>query len=1072
MSSSKYLVSYYSLAEKLSSGDISEDELSRATALLPSLDRHRLDQIAKEAEEICNSQPRLGWAICAVADAATAQRLDPFLEALSAWYLARAANEWVRPNRAEKVVQRAQSGFAAMGETGWVAACVWQRYAQPWTRNDFALAENELKDALVTLEQAGLVEFQPYCRLSLAYAQILRGNFVEAWKNIEGSEHTFAIQGNRLNQARCWLHKSSALRRQGDYNKSLVYLNRALPIFEELNACMDTAKTHYQLGFSQWRADNNLQVAVNHLTKAAQIFTEGDILLWEGICYGGLAQIYSDVGQLPRSKEMLQKAEKIFTQFDVLGLRADNLVDSGRTFMLWGDRAASLRNLAQAERIYNSLGTQRMSAISAMYQGRASSQFGDYLQALRHLERAEEKLQTLKEPERLAECRMHLAQVWLRVGYSDKTHSFLEQASQYYHQAGQNDFLASVLNRHAEAFFQEGNTNKAIAHLEEALAISFEHGGRPQIALSHRLLGEAWLSAGQPDKAYQPIQNALTEFAEMGMVIEQVTCFIALGEYYRQILQTESAQEAFEQAVRLGEGIAPDLSWRAWAGLAELAVARGDDKQALEAYRQMATILAGMRRRLEQPTLAGTYLHRPAIAIDRAVNWAASIEDGQVALDIIELSKAQTVTVHLARDISVQGVYTSSKLSDLAAEIRWLQERLRIDFTPTSVLFARAQVELIQQLREKNSQYDETLSRLERQYHSKEATQATYKIFEEDKFREIAYGKLGQSWIALDYYLTDDNLTCVILTPEDTHVWQRRITSEVRIALDLCANPRQGELGLSLNDLITLGEFLLPERLKEQVDESTTLLIAPHRNIHRIPWGILAIKETAQFLVETCNPVVIPSLDCQTLLWVRNCEKRTYRNGLIVAISNFHGRRPDLPHAINEARELMGQQDSGSRELLESAATYENLLTMAHQTGLSYYDFWHIASHAFHDPITGRLSGIALYDNDLWLEHLWELAPLPTLVTLSACNGTQSLVHEGDEHIGLATTCLAAGAQQVVGSLWPVLDESVILLMIDFYSQLQLGQDPAHALAISQRAALRRDENPYGWGGFICIGSS
>ena len=1048
-----------------------EDKLPRAAASLPPLDHPRLGQLAQKVEEICLSQPRLGWAISAVADTITAQTADPFLVALSAWYLARAANEWARPDRVEAAVQRAQSGFITLGEAGWTAACDWQRYACPWTRNDFTLAESKLKDAMVALEQAEFMDFLPHCRLSLAYAQILRGNFSEAWENIEESENAFATQSDQLNQARCWLHKSSALRRQGDYDQSLTFLRRALSIFEELDARMDAAKTHYQLGITRWRLDNILKDGENHLTQAIQIFIEGDLPLWEGICYGGLAQIYSDTGQLHHSKEMLQKARKIYAHFNVLGLRADNLIDSGRLDMFRGDQTTSIEYLAQADHLYTTLGAQRMSAIAAIYQGRAYSQFGDYLQALRHLERAQVQLQNLEDPERLAECKMHLAQVWLRVGRPDQTHILLEQATRYYRHADQKDFMASVMNRRAHAFFLEGKTSEAIACLEEALATSQELGGRPRIALSHRMLGEAWLYSGKTDEAYRHLHAALTDFTEMGMTVEQATCQVALGEYYLQISQTEPAQDAWKQVIRLSKEIMPDLAWRAHAGLAELAEGKGDDKLALEAYRQMMTILAGMRRSLGQPSLAGTYLRRPVSALDRAVNWAATTGDSQVALDFIEESKAQTVTVQIARDRSTQAENTSSDLTDLAAEIRWLQERLRIEFTSTSGLNTLDQAELIRQLREKNGQYDETLSRLERQHLSEATTPATYAGFDQEQFCELATAKLGRAWAALDYYLTEDSVTGVILTPAATHVWQRKITSIVRMALNICNNPRRKEQGLSQSELTTLGEFLLPEKLRDQVNEGTTLLIAPHRELHQIPWSALFLGVDAQPLVTTSIPLVIPSLQTQVLLWSRHPQKRSYRNGLILAISDFQGRRPDLPQAIGEAKELITQLDARSVELIESVATHENLFALADEDSLSTYDFWHIASHAFHDPLTGRLSGIGLYDRDLWLDDFWELAPLPPLVTLSACNGTQSLVHEGDEHIGLATTCLAAGAQQVVGSLWPVLDESVTQLVLDFYAQLRLGQDPARALAISQRAALRRDDDINCWGGFLCVGS-
>lgn len=127
---------------------------------------------------------------------------------------------------------------------------------------------------------------------------------------------------------------------------------------------------------------------------------------------------------------------------------------------------------------------------------------------------------------------------------------------------------------------------------------------------------------------------------------------------------------------------------------------------------------------------------------------------------------------------------------------------------------------------------------------------------------------------------------------------------------------------------------------------------------------------------------------------------------------------------------------------------------MSGENGLAHYAFWHVASHAFHDGVTGRLSGIALYDRDMWLDEVWECAPLPPLVVLSACSGNRSHVCTGDEHVGLATTCLAAGARQVIGSLWPIRDQLAADFISRFYDYYLAGHAPGHALALAQRSAL------------------
>jgi CHAT domain-containing protein len=159
--------------------------------------------------------------------------------------------------------------------------------------------------------------------------------------------------------------------------------------------------------------------------------------------------------------------------------------------------------------------------------------------------------------------------------------------------------------------------------------------------------------------------------------------------------------------------------------------------------------------------------------------------------------------------------------------------------------------------------------------------------------------------------------------------------------------------------------------------------------------------------------------------------------------------------------------------LRQSEATAERLLTLAAaSSGLAAFAFLHFAGHAAHDRLTGRLSGLALYDRELWLDELARLAPLPPLVCLSACSGGQSLFFPGDEPLGLTPACLAAGAQAVVASRWPIADEHAAALMPLFYRRYLAGATPAEALALAQREAIAAGLPYAGWAAFACFGLS
>jgi CHAT domain-containing protein len=234
-------------------------------------------------------------------------------------------------------------------------------------------------------------------------------------------------------------------------------------------------------------------------------------------------------------------------------------------------------------------------------------------------------------------------------------------------------------------------------------------------------------------------------------------------------------------------------------------------------------------------------------------------------------------------------------------------------------------------------------------------------------------------------------------------------------------------------------------------------------------------------LLEFCIPVIVPSLSIQSLLWGRApAPAHSRQTGLILAVSDFAGLRPPLPEARREAAWLGEYMHHDSVALLEGQASWQNLQDLAKSRGMDRFAFWHVASHAFHDPYTGRLGGVALAGGDLWLDRIAELAPLPPLVTLSACSGMQSVLYEGDEPIGLSAACLAAGARQVVAGLWPVRDDLAAPLMMSFYQHWWSGMSAPRALVFAQRAALRAaadlpgsapGEGLDGWGSFLCAGA-
>jgi CHAT domain-containing protein len=91
------------------------------------------------------------------------------------------------------------------------------------------------------------------------------------------------------------------------------------------------------------------------------------------------------------------------------------------------------------------------------------------------------------------------------------------------------------------------------------------------------------------------------------------------------------------------------------------------------------------------------------------------------------------------------------------------------------------------------------------------------------------------------------------------------------------------------------------------------------------------------------------------------------------------------------------------------------------------------------------------------------------LVTISACYGSGTRSYAGEGLVGLSWAFLRAGAQNVIGALWEVSDDSTPRLMDTLYQGLEDGKAPALALRNAKLDLLHsrsRSRLPFYWAPF------
>jgi tetratricopeptide (TPR) repeat protein len=1062
---------YLNLAHDVFVGKIHADELDETTRQLPPLNENLLEQLAQAAEEAALLSPRRAWAIALLADSAVRDR-DLRLQSRAAWHLGRVYNHWGQPGKVSEAIQRARRGFESLGETAWLAACDWQLNHLAWTKPNFAEAASQLEAALAVLAQSELEEFAHQCRLSLSYAQILCGNFAAAQENLTLCKEIFTARQDRINLARCWLNEASYQRRQGQFEAAFTSLQQALDIFQQHQAPLDVAKTQYQQGLWYFLSGSDYDQATVCFEQASVVFSAQEMDLWMAVCENGLAQIDIQRGNLPQALRELQRARPVFVAHGASGMMADNLNDSGQLELLMGNLDKSLENFRQAGEIYASLGFEYAAANALANHGNVSALLGDYQNALNDLELAQKRFQKLDNPFGMAGCELYLSRIWTDLHQYPTAHEHLDQAEALYRQIQQVAVLGLVYNQRALLLSLEDRFNEAAAVLDAALEISQASGLAPQIALAERRLGEMLTRGGDLPRAFALLTGAESKFRQMGMSIEQAASLVSLGNCHLQASSPENAEASFREALPLCQGIMPEIESRCHAGLAALAEERNQQAQALGHYRNAVQSIARLRHSFWQPALAGSYLRTVRDTLDKAIQLAASQQAAQDALLFIESSKAQTLSRLLSAESFTPTAERPAEIKLLENEIEKLQAQIRAIYHPGPWSRSAGDIKALQtKLIEAAQTYDKLLAELERQSAGPLSVSASE--FALARFRKEADARLGKSWLVLDYYLTGESVVISLLTPDGLEVFQTAIPARVRMALDVCLRSHRGALDISPGDMKALGQALLPGQIQAYLSSpDTPLVICPHRDLHSIPWAALRPEWDSRHLVELCVPRLAPSLHLLELLWQRAAQApmAARKIGLLLGISDFQGKRPALPAAIREVQSIAQIAHPDSRCLLDSEATWAALREQA-VDGLSSFSFLHLASHISHDPRTGRLSSLALSDRDIALEQVRALAPLPDLVTLSACNGAQSLVYEGDEHVGMSTTSLMAGANTMIGSLWPVLDSAPAADMTAFYRGFFAGLSPAESLTQAQRAAIKREEDLHHWAGFVCLGS-
>jgi tetratricopeptide (TPR) repeat protein len=795
-------------------------------------------------------------------------------------------------------------------------------------------------------------------------------------------------------------------------------------------------------------AVDNAELVAGHGSAAVQA------RFWQG---QGVAAL--STGDLAQAFVLLDKALCQYKQLQHQVGKLRVLFDRAWAWVRKEAYAEAEHDLLVSKAFAERLGLPLRIALCEKDLGSIANRLGAYSEALRYGLHARETFLTLGRRDLVVRCELNLGAVAYNAGLLDTADAAYRRAGAAFISLGNERLALTCQRNRAIVALEQGQPDLVLEILAEVAVARERHPDPLEQAESELLQGQALYADGKVQEALVVIAQAVARFAEKGnadgvarSVHERAWAELEMGQF-------GTAADGFHQ-VQQALAHRPAHAWRVAYGLGLLAEQRGDVRAALDQYMQSAAIVASLRGQLASEHASSAMFVRCRPMLERAIGLALNTERYDLALQLIEQQ----------RGLSLLRLMFSAYQPALPLRARLEERRQELlaqiaAGAPSSVL---------------DTAMNGFVDALLQARHSQRATPSLPAQYDLARLREHLIERYGNGWSLLMPYQLGSVVLLFLVTPEDVVLERQPYDSELQTLLGEACLPRyrlqtyrdlQRLRNSSLPAWATLQALamrLLPVGLRERLDPAHRLFIVPSGPLYALPWA--ALRLDSGWLCQQAIIEILPSLTM-----VNAPEERSGSEGeqaaLLIGCGAFGGRAPDLAAAL-PSLDLVAQHWSGPCKRLEEAqASKERVLEWAAQGELHHYRLIHIASHAHLGLQTDLLGHIKLADNDLYLDEVLGLGLHNALVVLAACDGGAGRALPGDEALGITRALLAAGATNVVASLWQVYDGAILALLEPLYRGLHQGVDAPTALAQAQRQMIeQRGERaifaePLVWGG-------
>lgn len=849
-------------------------------------------------------------------------------------------------------------------------------------------------------------------------ANITLGRFSKAIDDLDSSASGFRSIKMPVDAAQTQVARLIALALLGRYTEADRTGRAALRTFEDAGEDLAAGKIEMNLSNVAARRERHRD-AEKYALSALRRFRKLGERTWQTMAENDLANTYSEINDFRRAEKYFAMAAESARAANMRVTEAEIEASMGNLELFRARYADALRLLELSRQKYDELQMPHQSAI-------ADLEIGEIYTELNLLSEAHEILSTLVD--RLKR---------LRIGAEEARGRLL---------------LARVLSR-------LGDHSRSLKELDRARRLYEREENAVGIARAEILRAETELLLDRPENAKGAARAAIDLLRSTGNKRLAIAARWLAAEADRLSGRLSLARSALSRLIDesfAGEHLA--IAVNALNSQGKVLLASGDRKGAVASFERAADTVEGLRAPIASDEFRMSFL------AGRLEPWhqlfKLAIAEGDVARAFVmhEASRARSLSDAMTgrSGADATGGSLVKKLAGLREELNWFYSRLSREQTSEET------VKLEREITKREREIGRLTRRVESMSPRSDHRRNMLRI-------EEIRSRLRNGTAFVEYVCVDGHFSAFVVTEAGIEFLDR-LASEPEVRELIGGLRFQFEtvrFGTSaLKDFaaqlkVNADRYLdrLYQRIFSKVEpmiEGKRVVIAPAGVLNYIPFN--ALFDGDRYLIQKREVSVVPS--ASIWLSLRQAGRRRGGRTLLMAYGD-----KSIPLSTREVTAL-GRLFSDP-----TVATGRDATVSKFNDSGPGAKVIHLACHGQFRSDNPMFSSLHLADGRITVRDIGRRRLGADLVTLSACETGLSEIHPGEEILGLSRGFLAAGARNLIVSLWTVNDRSTSRLMKVLYSNLQRGLAPAASLRAAQVRSIDRGDHPNFWSPFILVGA-